>query len=128
MNQFSEDMAAFSEKDHRRAITYFKTLMKHGWTIRDAESWLARKQFERDAADKLLIFSLAEQQAAWSKIALKCPNCASPMNLFPVNTGPADQTGDDSKSVWRCLKPACFYDQYNKFSLSDYVRKSEKIE
>lgn len=52
---------------------------------------------------------------------LKCPECNTAMNLFPVNTSPRDQTGDDSKSVWIC--PKCWHDEYSTKSIKEWLEE-----
>ena len=36
-----------------------------------------------------------------------CDECKAPMLMYEVNTNPADQTGDDSKSVHMCTNHKC---------------------
>jgi uncharacterized protein with PIN domain len=40
----------------------------------------------------------------------RCPECAAEMRGWPVNTGPRDQTGDDSTFVWIC--PRCGHEKW----------------
>jgi len=37
-------------------------------------------------------------------VSRRCPDCGHRMPLLPVNTGPRDQTGDDSTAVWICQR------------------------
>lgn len=62
-------------------------------------------------------------QEQWNKIALKCPECATPMFLYPVNTQPADQTGDSSLSMWMCSKKDCLETIYNDKSVIDVLKE-----
>jgi len=59
----------------------------------------------------------------WEQNTLKCPDCQSPMNLFPVNTVPGDQTGDGSQSVWMC--PKCGETVYNLETVAEILTGME---
>ena len=55
-----------------------------------------------------------------------CPECGHPLNLLALNTAPGNQTGDDNKSVWECVK--CYWQKYNKetpLEMADMLAKEE---
>lgn len=51
----------------------------------------------------------------------KCPGCSRIMRLFPVNTSRADQTGDDSNSVWFCKH--CLLENFNKETIQEIIKR-----
>jgi hypothetical protein len=61
-----------------------------------------------------------EMQRRWRKIAPKCKECGTPMGLFAVNTHPANQVDDHSKSMWFCHK--CFNDEYSNKSVEEHLK------
>ena len=48
--------------------------------------------------------------------------CGTPMDLLPVNTGPRDQTGDDSTFVWMCSK--CGECEYKNKTLAQIIKEA----
>lgn len=46
------------------------------------------------------------------KVKYPCPKCGNPMDLFPVNTTPRTQVGENFKSHWQC--PRCLHDKFTE--------------
>lgn len=57
----------------------------------------------------------------WEDRALKCPECSNTMSLFPVNTRPDNQTGDNSKSQWFCQK--CWSTVYSTKTINEILKE-----
>ena len=51
-----------------------------------------------------------------------CPDCGGWMALMPVNTGPRDQTGDDSTFAWMCGK--CGECKYTNKTLAEILKEA----
>lgn len=117
--KFEKDMAAFSFGQHQDVLTYLTHLESKGWTIEDAKKWV---QSEKERMGKQSE-DLEEQQKALASL-FKCPDCQSPFWVLPVNTGPGDQTGDDSKSVMLCTNRECMHAEY---STKTVQRTDERI-
>lgn len=97
--------------------TLLKHLEKNNVSIKDFIEYIAElkiKEAENREHNKKIAKKHKEQ---WQKIALKCPECNTTMNLYPVNTHTGDQTGDGSKSMWQC--PKCWYDEYSTKSIRE---------
>ena len=113
VKKFEKDMAAFSFGQHQDVLTYLKQLEVSGWTIEDAKQWIENK---RKQTPRIPV------RAA----GFRCPDCQSPMQLFPVNVSPATQTNDDSKSVWLCTNKKCMNTIYNTESVEEILKNKGK--
>jgi len=103
---FEKNMAVFNFAQHQDFLTYFNLLQKFNWTFNDVKKYIQTKN---------------KNSKRQVKNILSCPNCQTPMILYPVNTTPATQTGDNSKSVWTC--PKCNEDRYSTKSIQDWVKE-----
>lgn len=122
LEKFEKDMAVFSWKQHQEFITYFRHLVKMGWTLNDAEQYVADElKRYKDEANKHNT-EIVKQQ----KFAKKCPDCGTPMQLSPVNTCPGCMTGDDSQSVWLCTNKVCMSAVYNTKSVGEIIKQQNK--
>ena len=110
--KFEKDMAAFHLGQHQDALTYFDHLKRSGWTIEDARKWV---ETQRKELPKVTV----------RKIAAKCPDCRSPMQLLRVNVSPATRTNDSSKSVWLCTNKTCMNTIYNTESIEEILKKGK---
>jgi hypothetical protein len=116
MNEkFEKDMAVFHLGQHQDALTYFDHLKRSGWTIEDARKWVKTKLEE------------LTKTTVW-KIAAKCPDCQSPMQLLRVNISPATRTNDNSKSVWLCTNKTCMNTIYSTESIEEILMKGKNKE
>ncbi|MFH1638328.1 MAG: hypothetical protein ABIB71_07930, partial [Candidatus Woesearchaeota archaeon] len=96
-------------------------LNKNDVTIEKFVSYVQGKKLEMVEAEKVATANLQKQRDKWTLRALKCPACATPMNVSPVNTSPGDQTEDDSKSVWMC--PKCWHEEYSTKSIKEWLEE-----
>jgi hypothetical protein len=76
--------------------------------------------------DDLLEYVAARREAIARSVQMRsavvsrqCPDCGHRMPLLPVNTGPWDQTGDDSTFVWIC--PACRNEEWTNKPLRKII-------
>lgn len=120
--KFKKDMAAFSFKQHQDVLTYLAHLKAKGWTIDDAREWIKR---EREKRVKLSMASKKQQKKALAALP-KCPECESPLQILPVNTGPGDRTGDDSKSMKLCMNKECMHTQYSTKTVQEQIKELSK--
>ncbi len=88
---------------------FLRHLKKNHLLVADFLSYVDFQKQEAAGREKRVAVLREQRQKEWAEIARKCPECSAPMNLFQVNTGPRDQTGDDSNSQWVC--PMCFHEE-----------------
>ncbi len=91
--------------------TFLRHLEKNQLSVSDFLGYIDQQKQEAAGREKRVATLREQRQKEWAEIARKCPECSAPMNLFQVNTGPRDQTGDDSNSQWAC--PVCLHDEYS---------------
>lgn len=120
--KFEKDMAAFSWKQHQEFVGYFKHLTQMGWTLNDSDKFVALelKQKRDEVAGQ------KEERINQQRFMKKCPDCGTPMQLFPVNTCPGCMTGDDSQSVWLCTNKVCMSAVYNTKSVGEIIKQQNK--
>lgn len=111
LEKFKNDMAVFSFKQHQDVLTYLHQLEISGWSISDAKEWVEDSKKKKTT------------NVVTQKISFKCPNCQSPMRLLSVNTNSANQTDDNSKSVWFCTNRTCMNTIYNTESVEEITSK-----
>jgi hypothetical protein len=104
------DRDPFSAKAWQEFLNQFSFLTEHGLTIDDVRETIALKRQEQEKQIK-------NSRAAAAKALKKCPECAYPLQLLPVNDTLATQTGDGSKSVWICRH--CHYEQFSTRSIKE---------
>jgi len=75
--------------------------------------------------DKKIKFISAQTKGIKALSTKLCPECGSILTLNAVNTGPRDQTGDDSKSVWSC--PRCYREEFSELSVHQQVQEAIKL-
>jgi len=80
-------------------------LRKHGKTVDDFIEYTYTMDEER----RKRIAENEKNQAKYEATLLPCPECKAPMVPRPVNTGPGDQTGDDSKIAYICINDRCLH-------------------
>lgn len=108
-------MNAFVFREHQNFVTYLLTLEQKGLTIADAKNYVKLKSEEIQK----------RKNHAGEPITRNCI-CKALMLLLPVNTIPANQTGDDSKSVWICQNRNCLKAIYNKETIEELRSKGGK--
>jgi len=122
VEKFKKDMGVFSFKQHQDVLTYLGHLEANGWTIEDARDWV---QGEKDRMQKQSEHSNNQRKKAYEPLP-RCPECQSPVWLLPVNTGPGDQTGDDSKSMMLCSNKECMHTIYSEKTVQEQAKELTK--
>lgn len=107
MKNIEELLQPFSFGQLQDMSTLLQSLENYGISTGDFREYVRQEKFKKTGINRNI---------------LKCPNCQSLINLYPVNTTPANQTGDNSKSVWVCLK--CHFEKFNTESLQEVIRES----
>lgn len=114
LEKFEKTMAAFSFRQHQDALTYLTRLESEGWTVGDAQEWVKEQKEKKRAVEENFIPRYF------------CSDCRTPMRLLLVNTNKANQTGDDSKSVWVCMNPNCLYTEYSTKTIKEWNEELKK--
>jgi len=122
IEKFEKDMTAFSLGQHQDILTYLIHLKNKGWTIEDAKKWVKNKQEEMV---KQSVDLKRQREKALASLP-KCPDCQSPLWILPVNTGPGDQTGDDSKSMTLCMNRECMHTEYSTKTVQEQMKELSK--
>ena len=112
MKNFEDNMNAFVFSEHQAFVTYLLTLEQKGLSIEDAKSYVKEKA-ER----------MAKRTGQLPEPIIKDCDCGAKMLLLSVNTTTANQTGDDSKSVWVCQNRSCLQTIYNKETVMELRSK-----
>lgn len=115
-------MAAFSFNQHQDVLTYLAHLEAKGWTLEDAREWT---QSQKETIVRHAKASKEDQKKAYASLP-KCPECQSLFWVLPVNTGPGDQTGDDSKSMRLCMNKECMYAEYSTKTVQEQMKELSK--
>jgi len=84
-----------------------------GFTLEDVDTYVEAKRK-----------ALAMRQKISGLRQRRCPECGKIMMLMPVNTGPGDQTGDESKSVWMCN--GCLSAEYSDVPVKEILQDLAK--
>lgn len=93
--------------------TLLKHLKSNNKTVEDFINFIEEEKTKRTKTNKLR-----------EENALKCPECKTTMSLFPVNTNPKDQVGNDLRSQWLC--PKCWYNKFSKRTTKDWLIEINK--
>lgn len=102
-------------------LTLLGEVKNAGFELNNLINYLEEVKQIQLGQDKLKQDNQKQALSYWNKLALKCPNCATKMHLFPVNTQPGDQTGDASNSQWLCSK--CLETIYNKETVKEILKE-----
>ena len=116
MESFEKKMSVFSFQQHQDFVTYFKFLYSLSMTIEDVENYIKEKRelFVEEGEKRQKRLEL------WANVALKCPDCGTVMNLYPVNVGKGDQVGNGLNSQWKCSNCEC--DRYNEKTVKEVLK------
>lgn len=112
MEEFEQDLAAYSFGFQQDAVQYLKTLKQLGYGLDDLHDYVKAKQI-----------ILGKLQAEKGELSQQCPECPALMLLLPINDKPETQTGDNSKSVWLCQNKKCMNTIYNTQTLEELSSK-----
>ena len=95
-------------------LTNFDPFTRRQWSdFLNQLKWLEKYNLSsKDVSNKL-------KYNKWRTISIDCTECNGKMTLHMVNTGPANQTGDDSNCVWICDK--CMETIYSERSIKDEI-------
>lgn len=89
--------------------------------IKNFHEHVEQEKINKAKDDKIANNKRKKIKLQWDKIAVKCPDCKTPMGLFPVNTNPGNQVGDDLRSLWFCDK--CEHAEYSKRSADEILKE-----
>lgn len=106
MREFLESIKVGKLEDF---VTLYDALMAKGQTMELVRTVLAEKR---------AMIREMQEQSRFARSHL-CKVCGVVMQLSPVNTGPRDQTGDNSTFVWWC--PKCGEEEWTKKTLKELI-------
>ena len=91
--------------------------------LQDAVSFFHLLERENVSIETVNEFVASQKKAVADRLegAKKCPACGGLMGHAPVNTGPRDQTGDDSTFVWICSQ--CGHEEWTNKPLRRIVHE-----
>lgn len=98
--------------------TLLKHLEKNNVSIEAFIDYIEEQKKEKVKAEKQNKEQGKKDKAQWDKNALKCSECKTTMNLYPVNFTPRDQVGGDFNSQWLC--PNCGYEEYSTKTIREW--------
>lgn len=104
--------------------TLVNHLKKNNVSVEDFMEFIKKEKAERVKNEKLYREKIEGVKQLWKKNALKCPECKTVMNLYPVNTGPADQVEKNLQSMWDC--PKCHHQIFNRAPTKDIIERTRK--
>lgn len=90
----------------------------------DFAEYIKKLKKESEAEYSAYLEEIKKVNKKWDNIAIECKQCGIKMGLYPVNTVPSNQTGDDSKSMWFCRK--CWNDEYSTKSVREWIESTNK--
>ena len=111
------DKDPFGMKAWREFLNQQAFLFEHNLSLEDVQTDLDIQKAEMIKAQK------EEEQVKYRNTPL-CPECATPLQLLPVNDTLATQTGDDSKTVWLCR--ACLYERFSTNTIEEELKWLEQ--
>ena len=111
LENFEDKMKAYSLKEHRAFRTYYLTLRQNGLTVDDLLEYIEK------------IKKREPNTITYQYAPRFCPECNSPMRLYPVNINEATQTGDNSKSVWMCYNSQCMHTEYSTKTVQEWTKE-----
>lgn len=103
--------------------TLLKHLNNNGKGVNDFIDFIKEEGKKRAIDGGFDKEKIKETKRNWSKITIECPKCKTTMGLYSVNTTPATQTGDDSRSVWICTNRDCMENIYNKQTVQEIIKE-----
>ncbi len=98
-------------------VTLINHIKRHNVPIGDFIKYVEEVKAEKIKLEKKSV-KLNNQ---WIEIALECPKCSTNMSIYPVNTTPRNQVGEDLKSQWFCNR--CYHAQYSKKSIKEILKE-----
>jgi RNase P subunit RPR2 len=91
-------------------LTLHDLLVANGKSVDDLRAYVTAKQAAMARGRKI----------AGAVLSRQCPGCGRRLAFYRVNTGPRDQTGDDSTFVWTC--PGCGHEEWTNKPLRTIIR------
>ena len=102
--QLIEEIFGFGKLQDFKTI--LSTLEDRGLSVSDLSSYVEKRKSKMPKSTTKIV------------LARKC-ECGTQMGLLPVNTGPRNQTGDDSTFVWYCQK--CHAEDFTTMTFNQII-------
>ena len=84
------------------AISMFKDIQEHGYTIEDVKNYVSKTIQDYKNLSNTMRMESEAQKAVYSSTSQICPNCGKIMLIFDVNTTNRNKIGGTAKSMWQC--------------------------
>ena len=104
--QLIEEIFGFGKLQDFKTI--LSTLEDRGLSVSDLSSYVEKRKSKMPKSTTKIV------------LARKC-ECGANMMLMPLNTGPRDQTGDNSKSVWYC--GGCHFEEFSEKTVGQQIQE-----
>jgi len=105
-------------------VTLIKNLEKNEISNQEFIAYIKKEKVLRLDNKRKIANIEKSSKIQWEKNALKCVECGSIMNLFPVNSNKGDQVEGNFKSQWFC--PNCGNDKFSNKTVRETIVKINK--
>jgi len=101
--------------------TLLRHLERNNVSVGDYLEYIEQIKIEQAKNKKFNKERFTKLKELWNKNALKCPECSTVMNLYPVNTNPRDQVEGNFSSQWLC--PKCQYEWFSNRNIKSWMKE-----
>jgi hypothetical protein len=116
-------LAVFDFGRLQELLTLFSVLEREELTLEDVREFIEAVKELQKAREATFNKFNKDRERLWNKGTRRCPTCAKPLMLRPINTPKGKANREGYTCHWFCLDEKCNFEEYTKEDFQEVYKK-----